>query len=53
MSNPSMDSSPLDVAAVGTDPTAVEAFKLVGDETRLAILLALWEAYDRDRKAHV
>lgn len=47
MSNPSMDSSPLDVAAVGTDPTAVEAFKLVGDETRLAILLALWEAYDR------
>lgn len=34
-------------AAVGTaGPNVTEAFELLGNETRLAILLALWEAYD-------
>jgi DNA-binding transcriptional ArsR family regulator len=40
--------SPL--AAVGGDAArAAEAFAALSDETRLAILLALWEAYDPDR----
>lgn len=43
-SNPS--NSPLEAAAGAAGPEPVEAFKLLGDETRLAILLALWEAYD-------
>lgn len=39
--------SPL--AAVGGDAArAAEAFAVLSDETRLAILLALWEAYDPD-----
>ena len=38
--------SPLERAAGAAGPQAIEAFKLLGDETRLAILLALWEAYD-------
>jgi DNA-binding transcriptional ArsR family regulator len=42
--NPS--DSPLEAAAGAAGPDTVEAFKLLGDETRLAILLALWEAYD-------
>jgi len=38
--------SPLDPVA-GHDAThATEAFAALGDETRLAILLALWEACD-------
>ena len=38
--------SPLE-AAIGTaGPHATDAFKVLGNETRLAILLALWEAYD-------
>ena len=46
MPDPTVSESPLE-AAVGTaGPHAVEAFKLLSDETRLAILLALWEAYD-------
>lgn len=45
----SSDATPssLEAAAGGTDSTAVEAFKLVGNETRLAILLTLWEAHGR------
>jgi DNA-binding transcriptional ArsR family regulator len=40
------DGSPLDAVA-GDDATrATEAFAALGDETRLAILLALWEACD-------
>lgn len=46
MANPDVVESPLDAAAGAAGPHAVEAFKLLGDETRLAILLALWEAYD-------
>lgn len=38
--------SPLEVVAGAAGPQATKAFKLLGDETRLAILLALWEAYD-------
>lgn len=38
--------SPLDSAAGAAYPHATEAFALLSDETRLAILLALWEEYD-------
>jgi hypothetical protein len=38
--------SPLDGAAGAAGVHTTEAFALLGDETRLAILLALWEAYD-------
>lgn len=38
--------SPLESAAGAAGPHAVDAFERVGDETRLAILLALWEAYE-------
>ena len=46
MSDEAPDGSPLDAVA-GDDATrATEAFAVLGDETRLAVLLALWEAYD-------
>lgn len=38
--------SPIEVAAGAAGPHAVDAFELLSNETRLAILLALWEAYD-------
>ena len=38
--------SPLEAAAGTTGRRATEAFALLADETRLAILLALWEEYD-------
>lgn len=38
--------SPLESASGATDPDATEAFALLSDETRLAILLALWDEYD-------
>jgi hypothetical protein len=38
--------SPLEAAAGAAGVHATEAFGLLGNETRLAILLALWEAYD-------
>lgn len=38
--------SPLEAAAGTAGPHATEAFALLADETRLAILLALWEEYD-------
>lgn len=41
----STDSS-LDAAAGAAGPHATEAMALLGNETRLAILLALWEEYD-------
>ncbi len=37
---------PLDISAGEAGAHATEAFALLGDETRLAILLALWENYD-------
>ena len=46
MDNGDTVESPLDSAAGAASARAVDAFKRVGDETRLAILLALWEAYD-------
>lgn len=38
--------SPLEAAARTVGSDTVEAFKLLADETRLAILLALWEEYE-------
>jgi DNA-binding transcriptional ArsR family regulator len=38
--------SPLASATGAAGPHATEAFALLGDRTRLAILLALWEEYD-------
>lgn len=46
MGNSNTTDSPLEAAAGAADNRAVNAFKLLSDETRLAILLALWEAYD-------
>jgi hypothetical protein len=37
---------PLEAAAGAAGPHAVEAFKRLADEARLAILLALWEAHE-------
>ena len=50
MTDSAVSGSPLEAAAGTASPHAVEAFKLLGDETRLAILLALWEAYDPHAK---
>lgn len=38
--------SPLETAADVASDRATDAFTLLGNETRLAILLALWEAYE-------
>lgn len=38
--------SPLDTVVATGDEQTAEAFKLLGNDTRLAILLALWEAKD-------
>lgn len=38
--------SPLEAAAGAAGPRATQAFELLSNETRLAILLALWEAYE-------
>lgn len=46
MTSSNSDQSPLEAAAGAAGPHATDAFKLLSDETRLAILLALWEAYD-------
>lgn len=37
---------PLETAADTVGPGVVDVFELLGNETRLAILLALWEAFD-------
>lgn len=44
MTNPGSPESPLEAAAGAAGPELVEAFKLLGNETRLAVMLALWEA---------
>lgn len=41
-----MADSPLERAAGAAGPHATEAFSLLGNETRLAILLALWEFHE-------
>lgn len=46
MENTTSGESPLEMAAGVAGQHVVEAFKRLGDETRLAILLALWEAYE-------
>lgn len=46
MKNQKLADSPLEAAAGAAGPRSVDAFKLISDETRLAILLALWEAYE-------
>lgn len=38
--------TPLEAARGSAGPQVTETFKLLSDETRLAILLALWESYD-------
>lgn len=38
--------APLDAASGAAGPHAADAFALLADETRLSILLALWEEYD-------
>lgn len=38
--------SPLEAAAGAAGPEATEAFSVLGDETRLSILLGLWEVYE-------
>ena len=46
MDSSSKSQSPLEAASNDVGRHAIETFKLLGDETRLAILLALWDAYD-------
>lgn len=46
MSNPDASDSPIEASAGSVGSRATDAFKALGNETRLAILLALWEAYD-------
>ncbi|MFB6296623.1 MAG: winged helix-turn-helix domain-containing protein [Halobacteriales archaeon] len=46
MSDSSPSRSPLEAVLEGVDTQAIEAFELLSHEARLAILLALWEAYD-------
>lgn len=46
MTDRGSDQSPLQAAAGAAGPQTVDAFKLLSNETRLAILLALWEYYD-------
>ncbi|MFT4885030.1 MAG: hypothetical protein ACI8U4_002549, partial [Natronomonas sp.] len=38
--------SPIESAAGAAGPEALDDFALLANETRLGILLALWEAYD-------
>lgn len=46
MGDPNATLSPLEAAAGAVAPRLTDAFELLSNETRLAILLALWEAYD-------
>lgn len=45
-----IDSTDLPIAAMAGEagPHAADAFALLADETRLAVLLALWQAHDRE-----
>lgn len=38
--------SPLEAAAGTAGPRAIEAFSVLGNETRLSVLLTLWDAYE-------
>lgn len=46
MPDTQQDESPLDIAAGAAGPHVTNAFELLANETRLAILVALWEAFD-------
>jgi transposase-like protein len=46
MNDSNATDSPLEVAAGAVGPHVTDAFELLSNEARLAILLALWEAYD-------
>ena len=46
MAGSDTEKTPLEAVTGAAGPQVVNALKLLGDETRLAILLALWEAYD-------
>jgi transposase-like protein/DNA-binding transcriptional ArsR family regulator len=46
MVDPNGSESPIESVAGAAAPHVTDAFKLLGDESRLAILLALWEVYD-------
>lgn len=46
MADASVSDSPLEAAAGAASPRAIEAFSTLANETRLSILLALWEAYE-------
>lgn len=46
MSNSDTTQTPLEAAAGIAGPQVVNALKLLSDETRLAILLALWDGYE-------
>ena len=46
MADETATDSPLEAAAGAAGPRATEAFATLGNETRLSILLALWEAYE-------
>lgn len=46
MANSESDDIRLDLAESTIDSETAEAFALLGNETRLSILLALWEAYE-------
>ncbi|WP_137285513.1 DUF7351 domain-containing protein [Halorussus salinisoli] len=46
MSKANATETPLDAVAGAAGPRATEVFSVLGHDTRLAILLALWEAYE-------
>lgn len=46
MSGSNRTTSPLEAATGVAGEPATEAFSLLANETRIAILLALWDAYD-------
>lgn len=46
MANSNSHNTPLEAAIGASGPHITDAFKLLGNETRLAILLALWESWD-------
>lgn len=43
--------SPLEAAAGAAGPHGTDAFELLGDETRLAVLLTLWDQHEPDADA--
>lgn len=46
MPEPNPSGSPLEIATSGMDEQVTETFEILGNETRLAVLFALWEAND-------